>query len=664
MHGVAYKAKVKPVAFLNDAITTGQQQVNAFVEASGTDSGTDTRIVAMNNSWGPIAQFHSQTYNGMHFKVPNQTNITTSNAVYLGSSQAADADTIMVFAAGNDGWNSETGEIYLYTSQSDTVPASTASAADIVASTGVTLDSANRVDSITAMPVNAPDTSHYIIDEDENEHMWLVVVATDQNNAITSFSNGCGVSKNFCLAAPGQMINSTDGGAGSAYVELPGTSMAAPHVTGAIAILADMYPNLLENPENISQILLETATDLGAAGVDDVYGHGLLNLQDATGPLGTINISDEHYGHTGTPYDGVAVIETPVAFGDALSSQNVVIGGVDKYERVFMLDLPIEPLDMASSTISNHAHLSLSDMTSSKPRAGLSLMGDRGHDNSFANAGLNYNTNIGTGQLNAQMQLRMQPDRPKAGASEDMGYARYFDAMAYANGTRERMALNYASGQDREGHALATQIRLDRDQDNNVTLISSSTASRLLGPAYASLTIGGMSEQGRMMGGAMSGPLSVRSSHTIFAKSKIALPMGMLGRLEGFYELGSTNPDFIHDNLISADRIITDSYGLKWHKDMKDGQQIFLTLHRPVAVTSGQLRFNTLTGYAEDGQYQGGTLHYDLAPASRETALQAEYRQQLFQGGGVVLGLSHQRNAHNIKGVTNNGGFMRAELDF
>ena len=668
MHGVAPKAKVKPVAFLNDAITTGQQQVNAFTNASGIDSSTNQQIVAMNNSWGPIAGFHSETYNGYYFKVPNETTITTSNAVFLGSKQAADADTIMVFAAGNDGWNSQTGEIYLYASPSAANPVSVASASDIIASSGVTLTRANRLDSVTAMPLNAPDTSHYVIDSAENEHMWLVVVATDQNNRITSFSNGCGVAKSFCLAAPGQNINSTDG-SGSTYVELPGTSMAAPHVTGAIAILADMYPNLLERPENISQILLETATDLGTAGVDDVYGHGLLNLQAATGPLGSIDITDDHFGSSGTPYNGGAVIETPVAFGDALSGRPVTIGGVDKYDRVFMLHLPIQTVDMAGRTITQYAHEPLSHGrkpgdNAAHPRDGLSLLGDQGKGNTLSNAGLNYNTSVGSGQLNASLKLRMDLDRPHTGAGQSLGYDRYFDAMAYGGGTRERMAIDLASAQDHEGRQLSTHLRLDRDQDNRLTMISSSTATRSFGSASASLTIGGMSEEGRMMGGSLSGPLAIASTHTVFAQSKITLPLGMLGRLDGFYEYGQTTPMFVHDSLVSADTITTDTYGLTWQMETGRDDTLLVTLHRPVAVTSGRLHFNTLTGYTEDGSYKGQTLSYAMTPSERETTLLAEYHRRLFTGGQVVMGLSHQYNTHNIAGVTNTGGFMRAEMEF
>ena len=80
-------------------------------------------------------------------------------------------------------------------------------------------------------------------------------------------------------------IFATNGLNSPAYQTLDGTPMAAPHVTGAIAILADMYPNLVNTPENITQILLETATDLGATGIDDIYGHGLLTRRLPRGHL-------------------------------------------------------------------------------------------------------------------------------------------------------------------------------------------------------------------------------------------------------------------------------------------------------------------------------------------------------------------------------------------
>ena len=65
-----------------------------------------------------------------------------------------------------------------------------------------------------------------------------------------------------------------------------GTSYAAPRVTGAIALLGQKFPNL--TPQGSKGVLLDTAIDLGAAGVDLVYGHGLLDVQRALNPIGIL----------------------------------------------------------------------------------------------------------------------------------------------------------------------------------------------------------------------------------------------------------------------------------------------------------------------------------------------------------------------------------------
>ena len=58
-----------------------------------------------------------------------------------------------------------------------------------------------------------------------------------------------------------------------------GTSFAAPRVTGAAAVLSQRCPAL--TPEQIGYVLLMSARDLGAPGVDPVYGYGLLDLENA-----------------------------------------------------------------------------------------------------------------------------------------------------------------------------------------------------------------------------------------------------------------------------------------------------------------------------------------------------------------------------------------------
>jgi subtilisin len=110
----------------------------------------------------------------------------------------------------------------------------------------------------------------------------IAVSATGSSNAIASFSSrGAEVE----LAAPGVGIFSTY--KGGTYGTLSGTSMATPHVAGAVALV--IASGRASSPDAVRTLLRQTADDLGSSGKDNLYGYGLLDAEQAatgvqTGP--------------------------------------------------------------------------------------------------------------------------------------------------------------------------------------------------------------------------------------------------------------------------------------------------------------------------------------------------------------------------------------------
>ncbi|HKY05431.1 MAG TPA: S8 family peptidase [Blastocatellia bacterium] len=81
------------------------------------------------------------------------------------------------------------------------------------------------------------------------------------------------------LVAPGERIRAPLSGGnvpGGDWGDLDGTSMAAPHVSGAAAMLMARYSELIGQPQRIKKILCESATDLGRE--RSFQGHGMLDV--------------------------------------------------------------------------------------------------------------------------------------------------------------------------------------------------------------------------------------------------------------------------------------------------------------------------------------------------------------------------------------------------
>lgn len=117
----------------------------------------------------------------------------------------------------------------------------------------------------------------------ELEKGWLTVGALDPENPtqLTNYSQKCGVAKNYCLVAPGNVVFPRNNASGvMSFYQGGGTSYAAPLVSGAAAVVWAAFPYMTN--DQVRQVLLGTAKDLGVAGVDDVFGWGLLDVTKAS----------------------------------------------------------------------------------------------------------------------------------------------------------------------------------------------------------------------------------------------------------------------------------------------------------------------------------------------------------------------------------------------
>jgi len=173
----------------------------------------------------------------------------------------------------------------------------------------------------------------------------IIVGAWDlRTNAVSGYSNRAGdicmtVQNGACqdkyrisdfyILAPGNDFGPDK--ATNGYKLFTGTSQAAGVVTGAVAVISQMWPNM--RGENVVKLLMVTANkDLPNYNVN-VMGQGLLDLEKATRPYGVVGIPTT--GRTKSAVSGVVTSAGLSSINSKLSSVMVT----DSFDRDFYVDL-------------------------------------------------------------------------------------------------------------------------------------------------------------------------------------------------------------------------------------------------------------------------------------------------------------------------------------
>jgi hypothetical protein len=171
----------------------------------------------------------------------------------------------------------------------------------------------------------------------------IIVGSVNDAGVFSPFSNRAGSRGASFLAALGErvccvyengVLKVTTEPDGSRFVTLfSGTSFAAPQVSGAVALLAQAFPNL--SGAEIVRILLDSARDAGDVGTDTTFGRGILDITRAFQPRGLTSLAGTTSALTLNENTAVA----SAAMGDALAQGSLQTIVTDSYDRAYGIDL-------------------------------------------------------------------------------------------------------------------------------------------------------------------------------------------------------------------------------------------------------------------------------------------------------------------------------------
>jgi len=268
MMGVAPKAKLHLSDF-DDTSVHGdtRDRIKAFLQSSASKGA-----IAQNNSWGlGVCQTGSGCTTIDQLQTYQNNNGTSDGASMSG-----------IFGGSAAGW---TDMISAYDSFQST--------GVVVFANGNDFNSANA-----SLQPGLPVVATELADA------WLTVGnlnitgASISSGTVTRIGNACGLAAEFCIFADGTHIWSSVGSNSDDYETYVGSSMAAPIVSGSVALLSQAFPN--HTPAQLQKRILASAnndffTATGTTsfingithGYNSEYGHGILDLAKALGPIST-----------------------------------------------------------------------------------------------------------------------------------------------------------------------------------------------------------------------------------------------------------------------------------------------------------------------------------------------------------------------------------------
>jgi hypothetical protein len=494
----------------------------------------------------------------------------------------------------------------------------------------------------------------------------VIAGSVGSDDAISTFSDRAGTGAAHFLTAVGERVRAPDD-TGSVFL-WSGTSFAAPQIAGAVALLAQAFPNL--TGAQIVQILYASARDVGASGVDPVYGNGVLDLSRAFQPLGTSTVA----GSTAAVSMAVnATLSAPM--GDARQGG---LGAVilDGYDRAFAIDLA-QTIDRAAPPRALLGALQFRGRQVAASVGGTSVAmtlvprigGDvapeptrlTGRDAGIARAiagtvtqalgstlSFGFGFAQGAGTLTAQLAGRREPaflvaTTPGLGID---GTARASSAIRHQPG---RLGITAAV----ESGRMASRLRdvapgadpYIRGGFDRAML----SLDRRWGPLALQLSGSRLDERDTLLGARFGTGLGATRATSWFADLDARVTTGDGWTLGGAWRQGWSDARIRH-GMDGTGLVRTTAFAADLGKDGVFGaDSIGLRIAQPLRVATGGIDFRlpTLWDYATTSVATWTTQRLNLAPNGREIDVEARYAHPLGPGT-IQTNLFWRRDPGNI----------------
>lgn len=629
MIGVAYNADLHLTRTGFNGGVAPSRLASATLEAAGLGA------VAQNNSWGYTYCYQSPCNSSDDFKelelvevqqymAANNVNVFQAFTDFLGNSNNAWID---YFSALNTFQNSG---VVVFALSND--------------------ESLGDADATAAIPVLVP-----ALDE-----AWISVANglfdLDSNLNITDaalISAPCGQTAEFCLTASGSMMGASDG-SNSSYSFGTGTSYAAPQVSGAVALVAEAFPNL--SPEDWTKRLLASAyndfseftrtgvTDFGN-GVEksysDTWGQGVLDLQAALSPIGSMSLVNGRNVETATRHTlATSWLGDGGAFGDSVRTAlaDTEIAVFDALNGDFYIEGDRIARD-TTAPVGTSAAIPRRD-TLATGKLGLGAWGlSENNEIAFEDLGYSFGfTAVGGAQYlqgalglssenvtNASV-LSLADDTTAVYGRYDMGFAD-FEHFGFI-GTHDTAHDGSLAG-------VGGSLAFDFDA-LEVTLSATQMSER---GGYLGLTASDAF---------MDSPQTTISALSLGASAALTPRLTLFGGLEYGFAAGTGSAGYVTD--LGNATFSGFQLGVRATELWLDKDRLTLTASQPLRVESGTMSLEMPVGRTPSGDILYDTLAADFAPSGRQLDLGLSYAFEPNSQGLVELGFVYSFDAGHIAG--------------